>query len=240
MGSFSRNNALPGTSWRPARGTVSSDSSWKEGGGEIRLGRRRLRTGAGNRASLASRAGLVGPLRSAEGGTGRKRNGYFFFFFFLMRALVTFEGRSRAGPRSGAESGFFSPRWRIVGRRRAGTWGDAVAWTRRLQHGEQRQRRRRGQRVSGEQEDLLPTPPPLSPRVVGDCRGEDRRFAPKVGSTRTGRGECVTAGRGRGRPPRPPGGAKRGALTGGAARPGLMGLAAPSLPGSPPEMGGRG
>lgn len=45
------------TSWRPARATVSSDSSWKEGGGEIRLGRRLLRTGAGNRASLASRAG---------------------------------------------------------------------------------------------------------------------------------------------------------------------------------------
>lgn len=51
-----------GTSWRPARGTVSSDSSWKEGG-EITLGRRLLRTGAGSRAGPASRAG--GPTRCA-------------------------------------------------------------------------------------------------------------------------------------------------------------------------------
>lgn len=49
------------TWWRPARGTVSSDSSWKAGGREIRLGRRLLRTGAGSPAGLGLRpAALLG------------------------------------------------------------------------------------------------------------------------------------------------------------------------------------
>lgn len=54
---------MRGTSWRPARGRVCSDSSWKAGGSEIRPGRRLLRTGAGCGAGRGSQAGL--PARSA-------------------------------------------------------------------------------------------------------------------------------------------------------------------------------
>lgn len=78
--------------------------------------------------SLAGRVSwAAGPLRSAEGGTGRKRNGY----FFLMRALVTFEDRRpRAGSRRRAETRVLLSAVEDPGETQSWGVGDAVAWTR--------------------------------------------------------------------------------------------------------------
>ena len=146
---------MRGTLWRPARRTVSSDSSWKAGGGGIRPGRLLLRTGAGSGVGRGSPARR--PARSAARRVGPSGSEMvtFFSFFFLMRALVTFEDH---GPKSRGETGFFFPRWRILERRGAEAWG--MRWPGRgdSNTGEPNRRRRRGRRVSGKLGGFLPAP----------------------------------------------------------------------------------
>ena len=149
---------MRGTLWRPARRTVSSDSSWKAGGGGIRPGRRTEsgeRTGAGSGVGRGSPARR--PARSAARRVGPSGSEMvtFFSFFFLMRALVTFEDH---GPKSRGETGFFFPRWRILERRGAEAWG--MRWPGRgdSNTGEPNRRRRRGRRVSGKLGGFLPAP----------------------------------------------------------------------------------
>lgn len=140
--------------WRPARGTVSSDSSWKAGAaGSGRVG---SYCGRERGAELGGDRQPGGRPAARQGGWDRQEAKWLlFFFFFLMRALVTFEDR---GPKSRGETGFFFPRWRILERRGAEAWG--MRWPGRgdSNTGEQSRRRRRGRRISGNLGDFLPAP----------------------------------------------------------------------------------
>lgn len=147
------------TSWRPARGTARSDSSWKEGGGEMRWGGRLLRPGAGSRAGLAARASGAGGggappgVGAAGSGTG---SGY------SCRSVP-------AGPAvERSRSGFFSPRWGTPGRRSARTRG--MRWPGRGDaNSGSRVRDAGGDRGAPGSRRTFCRPP----RSAGDCRGEN-------------------------------------------------------------------